>query len=162
MIIRPFEDADIAGLTAIYNHVVETSTAIFMDAPVTQANRAEWISARRDQGYPVLVAIDDKGVAGFASFGDFRSFPGYRFTVEHSVHVRDDARGRGIGQRLMEALIPLARAKGKHILIAGIDADNEGSIRFHQKLGFDETARMPEVGFKFGRRLNLVFMQRCL
>ena len=162
MKIRPIKDDDIAGLTAIYNHVVETSTAIFMDRPVAEANRAAWVADRLDRGYPVLVAEDSQGVAGFSSFGDFRSFPGYRFTVEHTVHVRKDVRGSGIGRQLVEALVPIAVDLDKHVMIAGIDADNEGSIRFHQRLGFVETARMPEVGFKFGRYLDLVFMQKQL
>ena len=89
-------------------------------------------------------------------------WPGYRHTVEHSIHVRQDCWGRGIGRALVDALVERARAQGKHVMIAGIDAENVGSIRFHERLGFFEVARLPEIGEKFGRRLDLVLMQRML
>jgi phosphinothricin acetyltransferase len=117
---------------------------------------------REVKGYPLLVAEDASGILGLATFGDFRSFPGYRYSVEHSVHVRADARGRGLGAALVEALYAPARKLGKHVMIGGIDADNAASIRFHAKLGFVETGRMMEVGRKGGRWLNLVFMQKLL
>ena len=102
-------------------------------------------------------------ILGFASFGDFRAWPGYRFTVEHSVHVRSDCRGRGVGHTLMTALLlTRGRALGKHVMMAGVDADNAGSIRFHERLGFERVGHLREVGFKFGRRLDLVFLQRML
>jgi len=89
-------------------------------------------------------------------------WPGYRFTVEHSVHVRQDRWGRGIGRMLVEALVDRARLEEKHVMVAGIDASNVRSIRFHERLGFFEVARMPEIGEKFGRRLDLVLVQRLL
>jgi phosphinothricin acetyltransferase len=110
----------------------------------------------------VLVATDATGVIGYASFGDFRSGYGYRFTVEHSVHIRADRRGQGIGQALMQPLIARAVARGLHVMIAGVDADNAGSIRFHERLGFIRVAHFREVGFKWGRWLDLVLLQRCL
>ena len=101
-------------------------------------------------------------MAGFASFGDFRPWPGYRFTVEHSVHVRADCRGRGVGGALMTPLVARARDLGKHVMIAGVDAENLASQRFHERLGFVKVAHFREVGFKFGRWLDLVFLQRRL
>ena len=89
-------------------------------------------------------------------------WPGYLPTVEHSIHVREDCWGRGIGRRLIDALVARARAEGKHVMVAGIDSENVGSIRFHERCGFFEVARMPELGTKFGRRLDLVLMQRLL
>jgi phosphinothricin acetyltransferase len=161
-VIRPAITADLAAITAIYNQVIATSTAVYSDDPVTADERAGWLAARQAQGYPVLVAEVGGEVGGFASFGDFRAWPGYRFTVEHSVHVADGLRGRGLGAHLVEALFPLARALGKHVMVAGIDADNAGSIRFHARLGFERVAHFREVGFKFGRFLDLVFLQRRL
>src|SRR5690606_19324270 len=117
---------------------------------------------RLRQGYPVLVAEEDGLVAGFGSFGDFRAWPGYRFTVEHTVHVRSDRRGRGIGNALMAALLARGRALGKHVMMAGVDAANAGSIRFHERLGFQRVGHLREVGFKFGRWVDLVFMQKML
>jgi phosphinothricin acetyltransferase len=110
----------------------------------------------------VLVAEAGGEIAGFSSFGDFRPWPGYRFTVEHSLLVRDGFRGRGLGEGLVKALWPLATALGKHMIIAGVDAENAGSIRFHERLGFAKTAHLKEVGFKFGRRLDLVLLQKAV
>ena len=155
-------DEDLDGILAIYNDVIATSTAVFADDPVTaEAFRARW-RQRADAGFPLIVATDDTGVTGFASFGEFRAWPGYRFTVEHGVHVRADRRGRGIGKALLQELIARARQQGLHAMIAGVGADNLASIRFHEALGFEEVARLKEVGFKFGRWLDVVLLQRLL
>jgi phosphinothricin acetyltransferase len=162
MILRAAEPADLPGILAIYNEVIGSSTAIYSYVPVTLEDRAQWLSARQKQGYPVLVAVDGSEVLGFATFGDWRSWPGYRYTVEHSVHIQAARRGEGIGRTLMQALFPLALALNKHVMIGGIDAANEASIRFHERLGFEKTGQIREVGHKFGRWLDLVFMQRFL
>ena len=153
-------EADLASLTAIYNEVIATSTAVYSYEPVTLEDRRGWWRARVAQGYPVLVARDAEGVCGFSTFGDFRAWPGYRFTVEHTVHVRSDGRSRGLGTALVQALFPRAQALGKHVMIAGVDAANAASIRFHERLGFTRTALLREVGFKFDRWLDLLFLQR--
>lgn len=158
--IQDATEDDLAGLLAIYNDVIATSTAIYSCDPVTLEDRRQWWRARTAPGYPVLVARDAQGVAGFATFGDFRAWPGYRFTVEHSVHVRADGRGRGIGTLLVQALLPRAGALGKHVMIAGVDAANAASIRFHERLGFEKSGHLREVGYKFDRWLDLVFLQR--
>lgn len=160
MEIRDALESDLPGLLAIYNDVIATSTAVYSYAAVTLEDRAQWWRARVGQGYPVLVAVDQSGVLGFSTFGDFRPWPGYRFTVEHSVHVRADSRGQGTGKGLVEALFPRAEALGKHVMIAGVDAANEASIRFHERLGFEKVAHLREVGHKFDRWLDLVFLQR--
>jgi phosphinothricin acetyltransferase len=162
MLIRDANEQDLPAILAIYNEVIATSTAIYADDPVTLADRKAWLEARRSQGYPVLAAEIEGEVAGFASFGDFRAWPGYRFTVEHSIHVRADCRGQGVGKELMLALVPRASAAGKHVLIGGVDAANQASIRFHECLGFSQVAHFHEVGFKFGRWLDLVFLERIL
>jgi L-amino acid N-acyltransferase len=158
--IRDATDADLPGIVAIYNEVIATSTAIYSYEPVTLTERREWWRARTAQGYPVLVAADSAAVLGFATFGDFRAWPGYRFTVEHSVHVRADCRGQGVGSQLLKALLPRAAACDKHIMIAGVDAANAASIRFHERLGFTQVGHLREVGYKFDRWLDLVFLQR--
>ena len=160
--VRDATEADLPGLVAIYNEVIATSTAIYSSEPVTLANRFEWWRTRVAQGYPVLVAPDASGVMGFASFGDFRTWPGYRFTVEHSVHVRADCRGQGVGTQLLQALLPRAAACDKHVMIGGVDAANAASIRFHERLGFTQVGHLREVGYKFERWLDLVFLQRRL
>ena len=162
MEIRDAREDDLPGLLAIYNEVIAASTAVYADELVTLENRRSWWEARIAQGYPVLVAADSTGVVGFASFGDFRAWPGYRFTVEHTVHVRADRRGTGIGRALMTPLIVRGAALGKHVMVGGVDAANAASIRFHERLGFEVVARLPEVGRKFDRWLDLVLVQRLL
>jgi len=163
MQIRQATVAELPQILAIYNDVIETSTAIYATAPATLADRAEWLEARRNRGYPVLVAVEEGLVAGYSSFGDWRgAWSGYRHTVEHSVHVRAEARGRGVGARLVEALFPLASTMNMHVMIGAIDAANLSSLRFHEKLGFHRAAHFKEVGHKFGRWLDLVFMQKFL
>jgi len=159
-VIRDATDEDLPQITAIYNEVIASTTAVFSDRAVGVEDRREWRRQRIAAGYPVLVAADASGVIGFASFGDFRAWPGYRHTVEHSVHVRADCRGRGIGRALVAALLPRAAALSKHVMIAGVDASNEASIRMHEGLGFERVAHLREVARKFDRWLDLVFLQR--
>jgi L-amino acid N-acyltransferase len=158
--IRDATQEDLEGLVAIYNEVIATSTAVYSNVPVTLEERREWWRARTAQGYPVLIARHASGVTGFATFGDFRPWPGYRFTVEHTVHVRGDGRGRGTGTLLVQALLARASALGKHMMVGGVDAANAAAIRFHERLGFAQSGHLREVGFKFDRWLDLVFLQR--
>jgi phosphinothricin acetyltransferase len=159
------EDDDLPGILAIVNDIIATSTAIYHDQPETPAQRRLWLEKRREWGYPVLVAdcLRGGGLIGFAAFSDFRNgWDGFRHTVEHSVHVRADARGRGVGQTLVGTLIDQAQALGKHVLVASVDADNEPSLRMHEKLGFVRVGLLPQVGCKFGRWLDMVLLQRVL
>jgi L-amino acid N-acyltransferase len=162
MQIRDAVLSDIDEITAIYNEVLSTSTAIYNDVPTTRDERIAWWSSRKEQGYPVLVADNGKFIAGFASFGDFRPWPGYRFTVEGTVHIHSSIRGQGIGTELLMELIARTRAKGKHTMIAGVDSENTASLRFLERFGFERTAHLREVGYKFGRFLDLVFLQYWL
>jgi phosphinothricin acetyltransferase len=162
MDVRDATEEDLPGILAIYNDVIATSTAIYTESPVTLADRAEWMRARREQGYPVLVTEDETGITGYGSFGEFRAWPGYRHTVEHSVHVRADRRAHGIGAAIVAELLRRAASLKKHVMIAGIDADNIASLRLHERLGFEKVAHFREVGWKFGRWLDLVFLQRRL
>lgn len=163
MLIRAANQDDLATICEIYNDAVANTTAIWNETLVDVANRAAWLKAREDAGYPVLVAVSDEGdVIGYASFGDWRAFDGYRHTVEHSVYVHKGRRGGGIGRSLMVALIAEAERVGKHVMVAGIESENTASIRLHAQLGFVETGRMREVGTKFGRWLDLTFMQLVL
>ncbi|MDX1779790.1 MAG: GNAT family N-acetyltransferase [Thalassovita sp.] len=159
MQIRNAETKDAAAIAAIYNDAVLHSTAIWNDVTVDAKNRAGWIADRQKQGFPVLVACDGDTVLGYASYGPFRAFDGYKLTVEHSVYVDTARRGGGIGRALLQALIERARADGFHIMIAAIEAGNTPSIRLHEKLGFEQTALMPQVGQKFGRWLDLAMLQ---
>ena len=160
--IRDATEHDLPAIRAIYNDAVLNTTAIWNEQPVDLANRQAWFSARQAQQYPILVAVDNDEVTGYASFGDWRPFEGFRYSVEHSVYVRNDQRGRGLGPRLMQALIERARSCGKHVMVAAIESGNLASIRLHERLGFVTTGQMPQVGIKFGRWLDLTFMQLTL
>jgi L-amino acid N-acyltransferase YncA len=162
MLVADAEERHLPEILEIYNHVIATTTAVYSEEPVTLESRVEWWKIRTALDYPVLVALEDSQVLGFASFGDFRPWPCYRYTIEHSVHVRADARNRGIGTALIKALFPRAVTLGKHMMIGGIDADNAASIHLHRKLGFETVAHLREVGRKFDRWLDLVFLQRPL
>ncbi|MCE1115325.1 MULTISPECIES: GNAT family N-acetyltransferase [Pseudomonas] len=159
---HPLRDAlveDLPGILDIYNDAVRNTTAIWNETPVDLANRQAWFEARAQQGYPILVATDETGVLGYASFGDWRPFEGFRHTVEHSVYIRGDQRGKGLGPILMAALIERARICDKHVMVAAIESGNAASIRLHERLGFATTGQMAQVGVKFGRWLDLTFMQ---
>jgi len=153
---------DLAGILAIHNEVIRNSTAVYSEEEFTLSSREAWFDAKREHGFPVIVARDSSGIVGFGTFGEFRAWPCYRHTVEHSVHVRVDRRGQGIGRVLVVELLARAAAAGKHVMIAGIDADNAVSIGLHRSLGFVEIGHFREVGFKFGRWLDLKFMQCIL
>jgi L-amino acid N-acyltransferase YncA len=161
VLIRDATEADLPGILAIYNHVIATSSAVYTETPATLDDRKAWFAARRAAGYPVRIAMENS-LLGFASFGDFRPWPGYALSVEHSVFVHEAARGRGVGAALVQRLIDDAGALGKHVMIGGIDAGNAASIALHRKLGFTEAGRLREVARKFGNWLDLVFMQRML
>lgn len=154
--------AQLPEILAIYNEVIRNTTAVYSDEEVTLENRERWFDAKGAQGFPVLVATDASGVVGFGTFGEFRAWPCYRASVEHSVHVRADFRRRGVGRALVEALIDAAAAMQKHVMIAGIDAENVNSISLHESLGFEVVGHFREVGRKFGRWLDLKFMQRFI
>lgn len=157
--IRDAAAADLPAILDIYNDAVANTTAIWNETLVDLDNRKAWHQARLERGFPVLVAEVDGRIAGYASYGDWRAFEGFRHTVEHSVYVEKDHRGAGIGKVLMQALIERARAGGIHVMVACIESGNAGSIRLHQSLGFREAGRFSEVGIKFGRWLDLTCME---
>jgi phosphinothricin acetyltransferase len=151
--------ADFEQVVAIYNEVIRNTTAVYTEQEYDPVQGKAWFDAKLSSGFPFIVARDARGVAGFAAFGAFRAWPCYRHSVEHSVHVRADRRGQGLGRALVLDLRSRAAALGKHVMIAGIDADNVASIRMHESLGFERVAHFREVGFKFGRWLDLEFLQ---
>lgn len=147
---------------AIYNPVVETSTATFDLTPRTLAEQEQWL-VDRSGARAVLVAVDDGGdVVGFASLSPYRDRAAYATTVEDSVYVADGHQGRGVGRLLLDALVDTARAHGFHAMIARIVSDHEASIALHTACGFEVVGREREVGRKFGRWLDVTLMQRLL
>ncbi|HWA48739.1 MAG TPA: GNAT family N-acetyltransferase [Dongiaceae bacterium] len=160
--IREATAADLPAMLAIYNEVIANTTAIYDYTPRTIEAQAAWLDTKRAQNWPVLVADDDGAVAGYGSYGPFRPWPAYLHSVENSIYVAANRRGRGIGSMLLPAIIDHAARRGFHTMIAGIDAANEGSLRLHGKFGFRKVAQFQEVGWKFDRWLDLVFLQRML
>ncbi|AFJ47100.1 GNAT family N-acetyltransferase [Shimwellia blattae] len=159
MNIRQAHHHDCAAIAEIYNHAVRFTAAVWNDSTVDSDNRIAWMDARTARRFPVLVAEQDGQVIGYASYADWRAFEGYRHTVEHSVYVHPEHQGKGVGRQLLAALIGIARQQGVHVMIAGIESGNLGSVHLHHKLGFSVTGQMPQVGTKFGRWLDLTFMQ---
>ena len=162
MIIRDAVHDDLPAILGIHNDAIRTTTAIWDEHEVDLDDRRAWFDGRRSAGLPVLVAELDDSVIGFASYGPWRAKTGYRFTVENSVYVHPDHRGRGAANALMPALIEHARSDDVHTIVAGIEATNAGSIALHEKFGFRRVALLPEVGFKFGRWLDLAYLQLSL
>ncbi len=163
MIVRNATRADLPGIVDIYN-VSVTTTSTWSETPQTLEERDAWFEARSDAGEGVFVAVDNEVIIGFSAYGEFRNphWTGYRFTVENTVHIREGHGGHGVGRALMEALIEHATQNGKHVMVAAVDGENEGSVTFHERLGFTVVGRMPEVGWKFDRWLDLVLLQRVL
>jgi phosphinothricin acetyltransferase len=158
MIIRPAVASDAEELAPILNALISTTAIEWTETPHTKDGIEQWL---RDHE-AVLVGEEHGQIVAVAAYGWFRDidkWPGYRFTVENTIHVREDRWGTGLGRTLMSALIEKARESGIHTMVAAVDRANKGSIRFHERLGFVEVARMPEVGAKFGRWQDLVLLQ---
>ena len=162
MTIRPATESDLAEILRIYNYAIEHTTAVFEYRPHTLEMRREWLRAKHVASLPVIVAAEDGAVRGFATYGPFRAWPAYKYSVEHSVYVDPAVHRRGIGTALVHAILDEARARDLHVIMAGITSDNGISLRLHERLGFKEVAHIPEVGFKFGRWLDLKLLQLVL
>ena len=155
--IRPASGADAATIAAIWNHIIRHTTKTFTTAEKDVAALANQIGQQ-----PFLVADDGTGVRGFVTWSQFRAGPGYAYTVEHSIHVAQDAQGGGLGRALMASAEDQARRAGLHSMIAGVAGENAGGAAFHAAIGYATIARLPQVGWKFGRWHDLVLMQKML
>lgn len=159
--VRDAADADLPAIRAIFNHWIEHSTASFRTVPDTEEQTRAWF-AGRGPGHPVLVAEDGAEVVGWASLNPHKATGGYRHTVELSVYLRDDARGRGLGRRLLGELLERARAAGHHAVLGGVCTEQAASIGLHEAMGFTKVAHYREVGFKFGRWLDVAYFEKLL
>lgn len=156
-------DAHGAAILDILNEQIRTSTAVYEYVPRTPESMVTWFGAKQAKSYPVIGVENEAGaLMGFATYGVFRERPAYKYTVEHSVYVHEDHRGKGLGLALMERLIEAARAQELHVLVGGIDATNQVSIALHEKLGFVHAGTIRQAGFKFGAWLDLAFYQLTL
>ena len=165
VVVRDATSNDLPAITELFNALIPTATVAWRDHLADDDEMAAWFADQRTQSNPVLVATLDDDVVGYTTWSWFRGgprFPGYQHTRELTIHVRADIHGQGVGRALLDALLERARGTGLRVLVAGVDAENEASIRFHERLGFVEVARMPEVGRKFDRWLDLVLLQRII
>ncbi|WP_224962175.1 GNAT family N-acetyltransferase [Geomonas subterranea] len=151
------------AILEIFNEAILHSTALYDYNARTRQSMVDWFEAKRTGGFPVIGIEDGDGVLlAFGSYGTFRVFPAFKYTVEHSVYVHKDHRGRGLGRTVIKELIAAARENDVHAMIGGIDATNAKSIALHEQLGFKHVGTLPQVGFKFGRWLDLTFYQLLL
>lgn len=161
--IRHATPTDAEAIRTIYNDAVLNTTAVFDYAPRDAAAQIAWLQAKAAQDLPVLVAENASGkVVGYCSYGPFRPWPAYLYTVENAIYVAPDRRGKGVGKALLASLLEIARQRGLHTVVAGITAENEASLRLHEGLGFVRAGLIREAGWKFERWLDLVFLQKML
>jgi L-amino acid N-acyltransferase len=160
-IVRCTFERHAEAILDIFNEAILNSTALYVYRERTRQDMIDWFEAKRAGSFPVIGIEDSDGnLMGFGSYGLFRPHPAYKYTVEHSVYVHKDHRGRGLGRALMQELIAAARQSGDvHAMIGAIDAANTGSIALHERLGFKPVGTLPQVGFKFGRWLDLALYQ---
>jgi L-amino acid N-acyltransferase YncA len=156
-------DAHAAAILAILNEAIVTSTALYDYAPRPASSMVGWFQAKREKGFPVIGAESDDGtLLGFASYGSFRAWPAYQYTVEHAIYVHSGHRRKGIARLLILELLERARRQEMHVVVGAIDMDNAASIALHESLGFQPGGVLRQAGFKFGRWLDLGFWQIVL
>lgn len=160
--IRNANSNDIPSILEIVNHEILNSTVLYEYEPRSIRQQTEWFESKKADAWPVIVAEINGLVVGFGTYGPFRSREAYQKSIEHSVYVHKDYRGKTIGHRLMVELIRIAKQGEYHTMVAGIDSSNQGSVEFHRKFGFEEVGTFKEVGYKFNRWLNVTFMQLLL
>jgi len=161
--VRPAVRGEVAAILAIYNHAVVHTTANYDYEPRTLAQRLEWFDAHERDHFPICVAATPVGeIVGWSSLSRYHEKPGYRFTAENSIYLAEEHRGRGLGARLLSPLIDAARSLGLHAIIAVIDGDNVASVRLHTRFGFEQVGHFRQIGFKFNRWLDVIYMERLI
>ena len=158
-VIREARQEDLIEILDIYNDAILHTTAVYSYKPQTMKDRQLWYEQKREEGYPILVFELDNRVVGFATFGPFRAWPAYKYSIEHSIYVHKEFRKRGIGTSLLKEIIAIAKEREYMTLIAGIDAKNDKSIAIHKQFGFVHSGTIKKAGFKFNRWLDLAFYQ---
>lgn len=162
-IVRCTHDQHASQILEVFNEAILTSTALFDYKPRAPESMVPWFKAKDSGNFPVIsIEGSDGQLLGFASYGTFRAWPAYKYSVEHSVYVHKDHRGKGLGRILMQELISAAQDQNYHLLVGGIEATNSGSIALHEALGFSHAGTIRQAGFKFRRWLDLSFYQLIL
>ena len=157
------DDSFSGQILSIFNEAILSSTALYDYKPRTPGMMQGWFEAKKKGNFPVIGVVTEEGeLLGFGSYGTFRAWPAYKYSVEHSIYIEKRFRGQGIGTRLLEEIVNCARNQSYHVLIGGIDSQNAASIRLHRRFGFEHAGTIRQVGFKFGRWLDLDFYQLIL
>ena len=157
------ESRHASAILDIFNEAIANSTALYDYRPRQPESMVGWFATKRAGGFPVIGVEDADGtLMGFASYGTFRAWPAFKYSVEHSIYVHQDHRGKGLGRKLLEAIVARAEEQGVHVLVGAIDLSNSASIELHKRLGFEHCGTIKQAAFKFGRWLDLAFMQKTL
>ena len=159
MTVRDAIESDLSQMLSIYNDIILHTTAVYDYEPHSLEMRKQWFETKKQQGFPVYVVEEDGEIFGFSSIGPFRAWAAYKYSVENSVYVAAEQRGKGVGKLLIPPLIGATKRLGLHTIIASIDTTNEASLRLHKSFGFEEVAHFKQVGWKFERWLDLKFLQ---
>ena len=162
MKLRKATIKDLPVILEIMNYEILNTTAIYEYDVRLLEDLKEWFKNKSAKEMPVIVAVSNEEVIGFGTYDSFRPRIGYKNTIEHSVYIAKEHQGKGAGKLLLKSLLTIAKEKGYHTMIGRIDAENKGSIIFHEKLGFKEVGRLKEVGYKFDKWLDVVYMQRII
>ncbi|NKI30439.1 GNAT family N-acetyltransferase [Croceivirga thetidis] len=160
--IRKAERCDLNAILDIVNYEILNSTVLYDYEERTYQQQLEWFKKKQADKMPIIIAEIENQVAGFGTYGIFRPWAAYRFSIEHSIYVHKKLRGKGVGKELLSKLIELAKDSGFHTMIAGVDGSNEKSYEFHKNFGFEEIGTFKEIGFKFNKWLDLRFLQLLL
>jgi len=151
------------AILAIFNDAILNSTALYDYKPRALESMVGWFKAKEAGGFPVIGIEHENGeLMGFATYGTFRAWPAYKYSVEHSVYVKAEHREKGLGTELLKKLVEIARTENRHVMVGGIDVENSVSIALHRKLGFEHAGTIRHAGYKFGRWLDLAFYQLVL
>jgi len=160
--IRNATMVDLPSILKIVNYEIEHTTSIYDYEKRSLKDQTDWYKNKISEKMPVILAVENGDILGYGTFGIFRPWDGYQFSVEHSIYLDKNSRGKGTGKIIMSELIDFAKKKGFHTMIAGVDANNTKSIKFHTNFGFREVGRFNQIGYKFEKWLDLIFMQLFL
>ncbi|MEY4023452.1 MAG: hypothetical protein RLZ23_413 [Actinomycetota bacterium] len=153
---------DLPAITAIFNSVIASSNSVYREEQVPLSERLAWFNEKQSHGFPIIVVEESAEILGYGGYGTFRPAQGYHLTVEHTIHIAESHRGKGIGKVILADLLDRATTAGFHTMIGAIDSENLASIALHEKFGFTECARIKEVAKKHGKFLDLILMQKLL
>lgn len=160
IIVRKAKLKDLDAIRTLYNYEILNNTSVYHYETRTEKEMLNWFQQKQSLDEPIYVALLEEEAIGFITYGTFRPWKGFQFTVEYTLHIQKGQQGRGVGKLLLEHLLEYAKSKGIHRMIGGVDAQNTKALAFHESMGFERVGHLKEVGYKFDQWLDLVFYQR--